>query len=256
MTIDVQSLIGLLQPLKQRGLGPREAVRAALASATTSASTGIGAMAFALPHQELVHKGTVVAEAVHEVFSPITAAELAIILHETYPSLTALDIGGIILDPNVLPGTPAPEMASALAGAGFDAASTSDAVNVLYPITLIVQAKEAWQASGLTVTGRQITQISAQGSWTANPATGMVGPAGNPGYKAPARYTLPGAPEAALIGKIGSNAPFLVGAGAQAPAGQSGPLQLCINDDLDGVYGVGLRDNIGTLQVSLQTKGS
>lgn len=256
MTIDVQPLINLLQPLKEQGLGPREAVRVALASTTASAPTGIGARALVLPHEELVQNGVAVAEAVHEVFSPITAATLAIILHETYPSLTALEIGTIILAPNVLPGTPASEMASALAGANFDAASTSDAINVLYPITLIVQANEAWQASGLNVTGRQVTRISAQGSWTANPATGMVGPAGNPAYPAPARYTLPGVPEAALIGKVGSNMPFLVGADAQAPAGQSGPLQLCINDDLDGVYGAGLRDNIGTLQVSLQTKGS
>ncbi|WP_421555096.1 hypothetical protein [Pseudomonas kitaguniensis] len=252
MTIDVQPLIGLLQPLKQQGLGASDAVRTALASA----STGIGAMAFALPHEELVRNGAVVAEAVHEVFAPITAAALAITLHDIYPGLTALDIGTIILGPKVLPGTPAPEMASALSGAGFDTASTSDAVNVLYPITLTVQANQAWQASGLTVTGRQVTHISAQGVWTANPATGMVGPAGNPAYRAPARYTLPGAPEAALIGQIGSNPPFLVGDGVQAPAGQSGPLQLCINDDLDGVYGVGLRDNVGTLQVNLQTQGS
>ncbi|WP_248749296.1 hypothetical protein [Pseudomonas sp. MWU15-20650] len=256
MTIDVQPLINLLQPLKEQGLGPREAVRVALASTTAAASSGLGARAFVLPHEELVHNGAVVAEAVREVFSPITAAALAIILHETYPSLTALEIGTTILAPNVLPGTPAPEMASALAGAGFDAASTSDAVNVLYPITLTVQANEAWQASGLTVTGRQVTRISAQGQWTANPANGMSGPAGNPAYIAPARYTLPGAAEAALIGKIGNNAPFLVGVAVQAPTGQSGPLQLCINDDLDGVYGAGLRDNIGTLQVNLQTKSS
>ncbi|MCU7646536.1 hypothetical protein [Pseudomonas piscis] len=256
MTIDVPTLSKLLQPLKEQGMGPGEAVRLALASASASTASGVGARAFSLPQQELVQNGAVVAEAVHNVFSPITAAALAIILHETYPNLTALEIGGIILAPNVLPGTPAPEMASALAGAGFDANSTNDAVNVLYPITLTVQANQAWQASGLNVTGRQVTLISAQGSWTANPANGMVGPAGDSRFIAPARYTLPGAPEAALIGKIGSNAPFLVGAYVQAPPGQSGPLQLCINDDLDGVYGAGLRDNVGTLQVNLQTKGN
>lgn len=254
MTIYVQPLIGLLQPLKQQGLGPREAVRAALAS--TSASTGIGAMAFALPHEEIVHDGTVVAEAVHEVFSPITSAELAIILHETYPGLTALDIGGIILTPDVLPGTPAPEMAIALTGAGFAATSTSDAVNVLYPITLTVQANKAWQASGLIVTGRQVTRITAQGSWTANPATGMWGAAGIPNSHTRRGYTMPGEAEGALIGRIGNNAPFLVGVEAQVLAGQSGSFELCINDDLDGIYGVGLSDNIGTLQVHLQTLAS
>ncbi|HHL2107568.1 TPA: hypothetical protein ACQ3W2_005019, partial [Escherichia coli] len=48
-----------------------------------------------------------------------------------------------------LPCTPASEMAIALMGAGFSATDTSDAVNILYPITMTVQANKAWQASGL-----------------------------------------------------------------------------------------------------------
>ncbi|WP_222615218.1 MULTISPECIES: hypothetical protein, partial [Enterobacteriaceae] len=47
------------------------------------------------------------------------------------------------------PCTPASEMAIALMGAGFSATDTSDAVNILYPITMTVQANKAWQASGL-----------------------------------------------------------------------------------------------------------
>ncbi len=39
-------------------------------------------------------------------------------------------------------------MAIALMGAGFSATDTSDAVNILYPITMTVQANKAWQASG------------------------------------------------------------------------------------------------------------
>ena len=72
-------------------------------------------------------------------------------------------------------------MAIALMGAGFSATDTSDAVNILYPITMTVQANKAWQASGLIVTGRQVTQVTAQGSWTANPDLGMWGPAGQSG---------------------------------------------------------------------------
>lgn len=246
MTIHVQALIGLLQPLKQQGLGPREAVRAALASAP-------GTMGFTLPHWEIVHEGSMVAEAVHEVFSPITPAELAIILHETYPSQTALNIGRIILFPEVLPCTPAPEMAIALMGAGFSTTDASDAVNVLYPITMTVQANKAWQTSGLIVTGRQVTQVTAQGSWTANPDIGMWGPAGSPQLLAKQGYTLPGQAEGALIGRIGNSPPFLVGVAALAPAGQSGSFELCINDDLNSRYGPGLRNNIGMLTVLLQT---
>ncbi|WP_202794456.1 hypothetical protein [Escherichia coli] len=43
-------------------------------------------------------------------------------------------------------------MAIALMGAGFSATDTSYAVNILYPITMTVQANKAWQASGLTKT--------------------------------------------------------------------------------------------------------
>ncbi|UMY58132.1 hypothetical protein MJ699_31485 [Klebsiella pneumoniae] len=40
-------------------------------------------------------------------------------------------------------------MAIALMGAGFSATDTSDAVNILYPITMTVQAIKVPQASGL-----------------------------------------------------------------------------------------------------------
>jgi hypothetical protein len=84
--------------------------------------------------------------------------------------------------------------------------------------------------------------VCRSGQWTANPATGMVGGDGHAGLIAKPGYTLPGANEGALIGRIGSNgAPFLVGAQGQLPRGQKGELQLCINDDLDGRYGASLR---------------
>ena len=87
----------------------------------------------------------------------------------------------------------------------------------------------------------------------ANPATGMVGGDGHAGLIAKPGYTLPGANEGALIGRIGSNgAPFLIGAQGQLPHGQKGELQLCINDDLDGRYGAGLSDNQGSLSVEVR----
>lgn len=55
-----------------------------------------------------------------------------------------------------------------------------------------------------------------------------------------------------MIGRISSTgAPFLIGDLAQIPAGQQGELQLCINDDLEGRYGVGLADNQGALTVQV-----
>ena len=39
--------------------------------------------------------------------------------------------------------------------------------------------------------------------------------------------------------------------GATVPKGLSGEIQLCINDDLNGIYGAGLQDNLGSIVVSI-----
>lgn len=252
MMMDVQHIVSLLAPLKQQGMSPLQAVNALL----SQASAGDGSVALVVPHEAIIASSEAVARALTQVFVPLSPAELAMILHESYPALSALDIGNVILAAEVFPDTPAAVMLSALTGAGFDANTAADAVNVLYPITVSVQSNQPWQATGLHVTGRQDTQISAQGSWTANPATGMVGPAGNRAFIAKPGYTLPGAPEGALVARIGDNAPFLVGTLGQAPVGQSGQMHLCINDDVNGIYGAGLKDNHGTLEVHIVTQPS
>ncbi|WP_414154974.1 GMC family oxidoreductase [Pseudomonas sp. BNK-43-a] len=119
--------------------------------------------------------------------------------------------------------------------------------------TVEVQANQAWQGTGVQVNGHSWQlAVCKGGQWTANPATGFVGARGNAGLIAKSGYTLPGQNEGALIGRIGSNGtPFLVGDKVQLPRGQKGELQLCINDDLEGRYGVGLRDNLGSLSVEL-----
>ena len=120
--------------------------------------------------------------------------------------------------------------------------------------TVQVQANQAWQGTGVQVNGQnwQLAMCTG-GQWTANPATGMVSAAGNPGFIAKPGYALPGQPEGALIGRIGnSGVPFLVGNKAQLPRAQQGELQLCINDDLDGHYGAGLSDNLGSLSVEVR----
>ncbi|NNA46068.1 GMC family oxidoreductase [Pseudomonas lactis] len=120
--------------------------------------------------------------------------------------------------------------------------------------TVQVQARDPWQGTGLQVNGHSWQlAVCTGGQWTANPGTGMVGAAGHPGLTAKPGYTLPGQPEGALIGRIGtSGVPFLVGNQAQLPRGQQGELQLCINDDLDGRYGAGLSDNQGSLSVEVR----
>ena len=120
--------------------------------------------------------------------------------------------------------------------------------------TVQVQANQSWQGTGVQVNGLSWQlAVCTGGQWTANPGTGMVGAAGHPGLTAKPGYTLPGQPEGALIGRIGtSGAPFLVGNQAQLPRGQQGELQLCINDDLAGRYGAGLSDNQGSLSVEVR----
>jgi hypothetical protein len=54
---------------------------------------------------------------------------------------------------------------------------------------------------------------------------------------------------------VGQNPAFLVGTGAIVPGGQTGRLQLVINDDLDGRYGGGLTDNEGQILVRITQIG-
>ncbi len=122
------------------------------------------------------------------------------------------------------------------------------------PVT--VQANIAWQSTGIMVIPEVRYNIAYKsGLWTANPEDNngqLYNAAGNPSF-IPAKqgYTMPGQNEGAMIGRIGNNAPFLIGMGATVPSNQSGELQLCINDDLTGIYGAGLTDNIGSIQLTV-----
>ncbi|HTF03090.1 MAG TPA: hypothetical protein VK826_03660 [Bacteroidia bacterium] len=123
----------------------------------------------------------------------------------------------------------------------------SDADALAQSVT--VAANRSWQDTGVNVAANNTVYLADQnGSWTANPAFGSYGANGNPTVKGKLLYTLPGANEGALIGRIGSTV-FLFGMGGVAPAGLSGRLNMCINDDLNAVYGQGLADNSGTLSM-------
>jgi hypothetical protein len=118
-----------------------------------------------------------------------------------------------------------------------------------------IQANIKWQNTGVIVTSGIPVKIAYQsGLWTANPGINggqLYNAAGNPGF-IPAKpgYTMPGQNEGALIGQVG-NTVFLVGMGATVPSNVQGELQLCINDDLNGIYGAGFTDNIGSISVKI-----
>jgi hypothetical protein len=118
-----------------------------------------------------------------------------------------------------------------------------------------VQANQPWQDTGIDVqAGTVVTLTYQSGLWTADPSTNngnLYNAAGCLGIT----VTQPGYPlqnvnMGALVGKIGSNPVFLIGNGpTPTPSGQSGELKLCINDDLEGLYGAGLTDNSGSVTV-------
>ncbi|MBI2513367.1 MAG: cellulase family glycosylhydrolase [Opitutae bacterium] len=132
-----------------------------------------------------------------------------------------------------------------------------DAVTGAFTMLFTVQSTQGWQDTGVTVTAGQGVSIAyVRGLWTSNPHDNngeLFDAAGNPNYVAnQPGYTMDGQNEGALIGRIGSGPVFLVGDGpTSVPSGQSGNLQLCINDDLNGRYGAGLKDNLGNITVAI-----
>jgi hypothetical protein len=250
---DDSALVQQLSSYQAMGMDPAAATAALFAPASPEADAVSGGGASTQPSTSSVHPNDL-SQALVTVYTAasISADEMAIIIHTYYPDLSALGVGEAVLAG--LPETTETEMYNALIGCGFSATDSQGAVNILYPATVTIQSTQSWQATGVNVTGQQITTLTyVSGSWTANPSTGMVGPNGNSKYKAKSGYTLAGANEGAMIGKVGNNSPFLVGTSCKAPSGQSGMLSMCINDDLNHKYGSGLSDNKGALTFTITT---
>lgn len=140
------------------------------------------------------------------------------------------------------------------------------------PCDFTVQAKPApntdenpnpaypWLDTGIRMNASRVATIKyIDGLWTANPNINngnMYNSAGNPTFiSAKAGYALPKANEGALVGKVGDTV-FLIGLGASTPPGLVGKLELCINDDLKGIYGAGLTDNKGQVNVKISVAAS
>ncbi|MFW2372689.1 MAG: hypothetical protein ACN4GM_06165, partial [Gammaproteobacteria bacterium] len=153
------------------------------------------------------------------------------------------------VEQSVLPGV----MGAMITNAGQTVQNALPAMLVIEPVT--VEANVAWQNTGINISATEAGVISYKdGLWTANPndnGGNLYNANGNPVYiDAKAGYTLPGVNEGALIGKVGDRI-FLIGENASIPAGVSGVIELCINDDLTGEYGSGLTDNQGSIAVTI-----
>lgn len=126
---------------------------------------------------------------------------------------------------------------------------------VVPPCDFSVDSTKPWQSMGIKMNpGTKATISYIGGLWTANPKDNngqLYNAYGNPIYiNAKEGYTMPNENEGALIGKIG-NTVFLIGMGCTTPQGLIGDLELCINDDLNGIYGAGLTDNKGSVDVKI-----
>ncbi len=152
----------------------------------------------------------------------------------------------------VFPSTGTSNPSLTIAALSFQAGDTL--ANDLRAVTMQVQSNVAWQGTGVQVNGlvpRLVRYVS--GLWCASPQGGNVDGNGGSRHIDYSSYALPGAAEGALIGRVGDGGkPFLVGDLGQVPGDQQGELQLCINDDLTGQYGSGLKDNTGALTVRVE----
>jgi hypothetical protein len=107
-----------------------------------------------------------------------------------------------------------------------------------------VTAREAWTDTGVTLRAGQAVYFRASGRVRWGPGR-QDGPEGESGSPRNAGRPIPSRPGAALIGRIGDDAPFFIGndeGGIRVRS--SGPLLLGINDDV-------LDDNSGAFRVTV-----
>jgi PKD repeat protein len=109
-----------------------------------------------------------------------------------------------------------------------------------------ISANLLWPSTGITVTAGQVLTIAAADTWSSGGT--VLTAAGNANDLVAAGPDVPlgGAPRMALIGRIGTGAPFLVGTWRQIFAETSGVLYLTPNDEW---YFRG--DNTGSVSVSV-----
>ena len=131
-------------------------------------------------------------------------------------------------------------------GSGFDGGPSGDAGRPrgLRERELDVQARNAWTDTGISVRAGETVYFSADGRirWGTDRRDG---PAGENNSPRNANRPIPSRPAAALIGRIGNDAPFFIGdekGGLRMRS--SGQLFLGINDDV-------LEDNSGSFKVTV-----
>jgi hypothetical protein len=180
--------------------------------------------------------------------------DVALALRQACPALAAHDAGAILLDRQVHPGASRADLTAALDRAGYEMGAVALAAMLLLPVTVSIQARNGWQATGATIDAQHLTTIACQsGHWTIAAAPEGCDGAGYPATVAGPDCPLPGAPKGALIGRVGV-INFLVGNVTTVPAGLAGPLELGINNDAPTPDGGCAAGHGGRLLVRVSTK--
>lgn len=140
----------------------------------------------------------------------------------------------------------------AMAAAGSAAAAVDAAENAHKAESQCrtVQANAAWQGTGVTVNPGQFVCVAAEGLWShgaqgIQAITPFYGPQGF-GKDDPNNVPEVVSRVGALIGKIGTNSPFLIEKQLCFIPGATGELMLSMNDD-PGAFG----NNTGRLHVQI-----
>lgn len=136
-----------------------------------------------------------------------------------------------------------PDSARSVYSRGRSGAAVATSGQVLTPSPVRVDARTAWNDTGITVNAGDRIAFAASGQIQFGQGAGQVAdPNGNAAERR-ANYPDPTVPVGALLGRIGNGAPFAIGMQSQALAmPASGRLMLGVNDnelnDNGGFYAV------------------
>ncbi len=124
--------------------------------------------------------------------------------------------------------------------------------------TLTVSARKIWQDTGIKLKRGDIVIISyKRGYWKISPSHKYYTGVGRSNSEVKARgYVVRGVNEGALCGRIGKDGKaFYIGNTKKIVAEEDGTLYLIANDDIQGKYGDGFKDNTGKLEYAVYRLG-
>lgn len=238
-----------LQQARSQGVLPQEALKQLLPQVPLVRALGLLRQTFALTLVDLA--------LIYLRLQPqATLSDLAITLYEaSQGSIAALELAATLTNPTVQQALGVPvnrdTLANALINCGYSNEDVVHAIQCLYPVSIRVNADQSWQDTGIVLQEREVAHLQCgREVWRYNSQRSLCDASGCRSLVAKEGYTLPGDYEGAMVARVGDTV-FPVHMGADTPIQATGPLQLCINDDLDGRYGRGLQDNTGYITVNI-----